>query len=143
MVKSTESRIRRLRKERKLSGIRVAELLEITPQYYYDIEKGERRLTSEIAAKLADIFQTTTDYLLGKTDINLYDYILTPEEEAEEIQKSKNPISIVNETGSGYLTELPIEELIKLNLTYKGHKLTDEQKQQLAKIIQAAADMLN
>lgn len=52
-----------------LSGISVAKKLGITPQYYYDIEKGERTLSADMASRLADIFNTTTDYLLGKTDV--------------------------------------------------------------------------
>lgn len=63
-----ESRIRGLRKLKGLSGITVAQRLGISAQYYYDIEKGRRNLSSEIAAKLAKIFGVTVDYLLGLSD---------------------------------------------------------------------------
>ncbi|RAV18852.1 helix-turn-helix domain-containing protein [Paenibacillus contaminans] len=98
MSEANESRIRKLRKERKLSGIKVAQMMNITPQYYYDIEKGERRLTAEIASDLADILNTTVDYLIGKTDINLYDWIQSPAEEAAEalkVQEEESQYSIV------------------------------------------------
>lgn len=71
----------RTKDNKKLSGINVAKQLGITPQYYYDIEKGERTLSAETASKLADIFHTTTDYLLGKTDVNIYDWVGIIEEE--------------------------------------------------------------
>lgn len=136
MKNNLGSRVRRLRKERNLSGIKVAEKLDITPQYYYDIEKGERRLTTEIASKLADILETTTDYLLGKTDINLYDWI--PYEEDSQVSETKDSPSYTTEKEP----EIPIEELVSHQLTYKGHVLTEEQKKHLVKLLQAAADML-
>lgn len=53
---------------RKISGITIANKLGITPQYYYDIERGERTLSAEFAAKIADILGVSVDYLLGRTD---------------------------------------------------------------------------
>lgn len=38
--------------------------------------------------------------------------------------------------------ELPIEDLVNKNLTYKGHKLTQEQKEHLDKLIQTAVHMM-
>lgn len=54
---------------KKISGITVAKKLGITPQYYYDIEKGDRNLSSEHASQIADFFDVSVDYLLRKTDI--------------------------------------------------------------------------
>ena len=63
-----KSRIRTIRRQKDLSGTKVAEMLGISAQYYYDIEKGKRNLSAEMAARLAEIFGVTTDYLLGRTD---------------------------------------------------------------------------
>jgi transcriptional regulator with XRE-family HTH domain len=63
-----QSRIRLIRKQKDFSGTKIAQILGISAQYYYDIEKGKRNLSAEMAAKLADIFEVSTDYLLGKTD---------------------------------------------------------------------------
>jgi transcriptional regulator with XRE-family HTH domain len=63
-----KSRIRSIRRQKDLSGTKVAEMLGISAQYYYDIEKGKRNLSAEMAARLAEIFGVTTDYLLGRTD---------------------------------------------------------------------------
>lgn len=41
------------------------------------------------------------------------------------------------------LSKIPIEELEKHVLTYKGHVLTDEQKQHLVRILRAAAEMFD
>lgn len=70
----TTHRIKEVREQtrdasgRKLSGITIARQLGITPQYYYDIEKGERNLSAELASKIADILNVSVDYLLRKTD---------------------------------------------------------------------------
>lgn len=61
-------KIRSIRKERKFSGTQIAECLGITPQFYYDIEKGKRRLTAETAIKLAQIFDVSLDHLLDQED---------------------------------------------------------------------------
>ncbi len=63
-----ENRVRKIRRERDISGTTVARLLNITPQYYYEIERGQKRLSAEMAARLAEIFKVSTDYLLGRTD---------------------------------------------------------------------------
>ncbi|MDK8188830.1 helix-turn-helix transcriptional regulator [Paenibacillus sp. UMB7766-LJ446] len=59
------NRIRELRKMQNKSGVKVAEFLGITPQFLYNIEKGDRTLTSDVAAKLAEYFGVTVDYILG------------------------------------------------------------------------------
>lgn len=120
-MSSKESRIRKLRKECKLSGIEVAKRLKITPQYYYDIEKGERRLTTDIAGELADILKTTVDYLIGKTEVNQY--------------ANKNSSDPHKESE---LSEIPIEKLNTYKLTYKGYELSKEDGDAIAEILEAA-----
>jgi transcriptional regulator with XRE-family HTH domain len=76
----SKHRIREIREKvrdkngKKLSGIAVAKMLGITPQYYYEIERGEKNLSAEMAARLAEIFGVTTDYLLGRTDESKSDW---------------------------------------------------------------------
>lgn len=60
-----ENRIRRIRKEKGMSGVEIAEKLNITPTYFYEIERGKKRLSAEMAAELAKIFNVSIDYLLG------------------------------------------------------------------------------
>lgn len=133
------NRIMNLRKQQKMSGIKLAEKLEISAPYFYDLEKGKRNLNTDMAGRLADIFKVTTDYLLCKTDINLYDYTVSTDG-VNEKEDNKNSDSVLKESEPWF--DIPIEDLVKHDLTYKGHKLTDDQKQQFAKIIQAAAEML-
>ena len=58
----------KLRKERKLSQNDMAKFLGITRQGYGNYESGARRPDNETLQKLADFFEVSTDYLLGRTD---------------------------------------------------------------------------
>jgi len=63
-----KNRLRLIRRVKGISGTKVAEALHISPQYYYEIERGEKRLSAEMLSKLADFFGVSTDYILGITD---------------------------------------------------------------------------
>ena len=67
----------RIRTQRVLLGItreKMAELLEISPLFVYNIEVGSRGMSLNTLAKLSRILKVTTDYILfgekEKTDIN-------------------------------------------------------------------------
>lgn len=62
------NRIREVREEKKMSGTKIAKEIGISPQYFYDIEKGERNLSTIHAAKIADVLGVSVDYLIGKDD---------------------------------------------------------------------------
>jgi transcriptional regulator with XRE-family HTH domain len=86
-----QSRTRLIRRQKDISGIKIAEMLGISAQYYYDIEKGKRNLSAEMAARLAEIFGVTTDYLLGRTDtsqeIKTFNQIIGIDKEALDLAK--------------------------------------------------------
>ncbi|WP_433943660.1 helix-turn-helix transcriptional regulator [Paenibacillus sp. SN-8-1] len=63
-----KNKLKALRTERDLTISDIAKLLgvsERTVQYY---EKGERQPTLEGLMKLADLYEVSTDYLLGRED---------------------------------------------------------------------------
>lgn len=53
------------------SGNKIAELMNITPQYYYDLETGRNRnrLNIDHLNKLTKIFGVTADEILGSTPV--------------------------------------------------------------------------
>lgn len=131
-----ESRIRKLRREKDLSGIKVAEKLDITPQYYYDIEKGDRRLTAEIAGKLADVLETTVDYLLGKTDINLYDWL--PEDYVDKLVKENPSSYAANEKEFIRKINLSDESLLKeFKIELDGRELSEQEQKNIIAFVRA------
>jgi len=46
------NRIKELRNKQKISETKVAEKLGVSPQYFYDLEKGERRLSQPPPTKV-------------------------------------------------------------------------------------------
>ena len=65
---SMNLRIRELREDLDLKQKQVAEDLICDQSLYSKYERGERPLPLELADRLADYFDTSVDYLLGRTD---------------------------------------------------------------------------
>ena len=61
-------RIKELRKEKGLTQVAMAEFLGCKDRHYQKIEYGEINIPSLTLVKLADYFDVSTDYLLGRSD---------------------------------------------------------------------------
>ena len=61
-------RLRDVREDKDLTQSTVAELLHIRQNTYSQYENGQRQLPIDVLIQLANIFQTSTDYLLDITD---------------------------------------------------------------------------
>ena len=61
-------RIRDLREDKDLTQTQVAQFLGMSQTGYSKYETGENDIPTAILLQLADFYQTTTDYLLGRTD---------------------------------------------------------------------------
>ena len=62
----------RLIEQRKLYGYsqrQIAEMLEMTQPAYIRYENGSSEPTQETLVRLADIFDVSVDYLLGRNEI--------------------------------------------------------------------------
>ena len=57
-----------LREDHDFTQKKVAEYLGLNPNVYRRYEKGRRDFPIDIVLKLADLYQVSTDYLLGRTD---------------------------------------------------------------------------
>ena len=63
------NRIKRLREEKQMKQDELAKILSISPSAIGMYERDEREPNDELTLKLAEYFNVTTDYLLGKSDI--------------------------------------------------------------------------
>lgn len=63
------NRIKLLRKEKDLLQEDLGRILNVSGRAIGNYETGKRGLDTEIASKLADFFDVSIDYLLGKSDI--------------------------------------------------------------------------
>lgn len=62
-------RIRDLREDNDLTQRQIAAMLNMPQPQYNRYEQGYRDIPTDILIQLADIFGTSTDYLLGRTSI--------------------------------------------------------------------------
>ncbi len=61
-------RIRALREDKDITQTQMAKLLEMSQTGYSKYETGENDIPTNILMKLANIHETSVDYLLGLTD---------------------------------------------------------------------------
>ncbi|WP_127960524.1 helix-turn-helix domain-containing protein [Serratia microhaemolytica] len=73
-------RLRLLREARKMSQVRLAELLEVDPRTYNRWEKGGNPPLLETVIKIADVLQVSLDELVGRkaitTELKIHNKIL-------------------------------------------------------------------
>ena len=62
-------RIRDLREDRDLTQRQVAEMLGMSQTGYSKYETGENDIPTLVLIKLADFYNTSVDYILGRTNI--------------------------------------------------------------------------
>ena len=61
-------RIRDLREDKDLSQREIAKILGMSQTGYSKYETGENDIPTHILIKLADFYDTSVDYLLGRVD---------------------------------------------------------------------------
>ena len=64
-------RLRNLREDSDLTQKQIARMLGMSQTGYSKYETGENDIPTQVLIKLADFYQTSVDYLLGRTDIRL------------------------------------------------------------------------
>ena len=61
-------RIRELREDHDLTQAAVSRHLGMKQPQYFRYEQGYRDIPSDILIQLADLYETSTDYILGRTN---------------------------------------------------------------------------
>ena len=61
-------RLKDIREDRDITQTQLAEILHIKQNTYSQYENGQRGLPVDVLIKLAEYFDTSTDYILGITD---------------------------------------------------------------------------
>ena len=62
------ARLKELRKEKKITQVEMAKLLECAENHYQKIEYGQISISALTLEFLADYFEVSMDYLMGRTD---------------------------------------------------------------------------
>ena len=61
-------RIRDLREDQDLTQKQLSEILHCSQQVYSNYELGQRDIPTQVLIALADFYDTTTDYILGRSN---------------------------------------------------------------------------
>lgn len=62
-------RIRNLREDHDLTQEVLGAAINVPQRTYSYYERGERMIPPEVLCRLADYYQTSVDYILGRTDV--------------------------------------------------------------------------
>lgn len=62
-------RLKDLREDRDLVQKEVAAILGIDQRVYSNYETGKREIPTRFVVQLADFYHTSTDYILGRTNV--------------------------------------------------------------------------
>lgn len=76
---NTGERLRKLREHYNLSQNEVARILQVAPSLISSYERGERTPSPAKLIKLADLYHTTTDYILCRNSRHDSDVVLSLE----------------------------------------------------------------
>jgi len=69
MSMSNYRRIRDLREDRDLTQQQVGDAINVPQRTYAYYESGQRTIPPHVLVRLADFYDTSVDYLLGRTDV--------------------------------------------------------------------------
>ncbi len=127
-------RLKRLRLEKKLTQEELGKKINVTKVSISGYENGNRTPDTETLQKLADFFNVTTDYLLGRTDDPN-----PPESDNEELGTLARINQLIKEYGIEqmgffdiekwkHLSEEEIEEIIK-HFEWVVHKAKEKNKE--------------
>lgn len=61
-------RIKELRQETARTQVNVSTLIGIDQSYYSKYERGQQDISLEIIVKLAELYNVSVDYILGRTN---------------------------------------------------------------------------
>lgn len=67
-------RIRDLREDADLYQKHLAEILHCSQRIYSNYERGDVDIPTDVLIRLADFYDTTTDYILGRTNCRANPY---------------------------------------------------------------------
>ncbi|OAL08074.1 transcriptional regulator [Lactococcus garvieae] len=106
-------RIRKLRKDKKLSQQQVADALNINRGSYSNWELGKREPDLDKIRELAKILGTNTGYLIGDTDNNYMSITLTPQQAQELFTDEFNKRLVTTKENLSIKKGIDIMEAIK------------------------------
>lgn len=106
-----DKRLRKLRTDKELSQKSLADILGISPSTVAMYEQARRTPDNEMLQKIADYFQVSVDYLLGRTNQRDIKNPYNPKDKVKEILDTFAKAGINPE-------DIDLDELKKILNTY-------------------------
>ena len=91
--------LKKLRKNKKLTQQKIAEMLNVAPTTYLGYEKETSEPNINTLIKLADFYNVSLDYLVGREKINDIGYLTAEQISAVKIIKKLNHQNLLLLTG--------------------------------------------
>ena len=111
-------RIKKLREERELSQLDLSKILNVSTSSLSQYESGNRVPSDDVKRNIADYFQVTMDYLVGRTDQPFASVTLTEKNEKNIAKKMRDlREEIENSDGLMFDGEILSDETKDLLLT--------------------------
>lgn len=111
-------RIKKLREERELSQLDLSKILNVSTSSLSQYESGNRVPSDDVKRNIADYFQVTMDYLVGRTDQPFASVTLTEKNEKDIAKKMRDlREEIENSDGLMFDGEILSDETKDLLLT--------------------------
>lgn len=115
--KSLANKIVNLREERNITQSELARRLGLDKSSMSKVESGSRKVSTDELKKISEIFEVSTDYLLGNTiDRNVHTPSWATNDDKKDLKR------FLEENANG--------------MTYGGEGLTDEEQKQVRRILE-------
>ena len=121
------NKIKDLRKDKHITQKELAKLMNVSQQTVGAWETGRAIPGSDTLGELADLFNVSTDYLLGRSDNGKKPYYELTDKEKKDIALQAEKLMEGIESGE--------------NLNFYGEPATEEQKERLLIAVQTAMEM--
>jgi transcriptional regulator with XRE-family HTH domain len=112
------NKLKSLRKEKKIKIDYIIEKSNMSMSYYYQLERGEKRLNEDVLNFFADFYGVTTDYLLGRTE-GKNNIVLEGDSLPEELKGYVDAISTANKEG---ISPEGLKDIIEAVKKIRGQK---------------------
>lgn len=133
MIEDFSKRLKELRKQKRMTQIEMAELIGISRNTYSGYEKGAYMPSTEALVRIAAALGVSTDYLV------------TGKEEEKKPTEALKTSQVGGEMDVGSQLELILFYLRDggLPVSYKGHKLNDDERAMIIDYLGAGVKVLN
>ena len=115
-IQMISNRMKELRKKRNVKVSDISEYLNISLQYYYDLEKGVKRLNEDVIHKLADFYSVSADYIMNRTEYE-NNIILQKKDIPDELKEYVDSLSLI---GDKSLTPEEVKSILQVAIKLKG-----------------------